>query len=117
MHEHGEPEGQLAPSGEASVVLDVGGTQGAAVIFTTDQMLGSEIEIRTAGSPWEGGHTAVRQRDLRDSIAFAGVFGSLPAGHYQMRVKGGETDRRALGSVVDLTVRGGEVTQMEWPAG
>jgi hypothetical protein len=34
-----------------------------------------------------------------------------------MRVKGGETDRRALGSVVDLTVRGGEVTQMEWPAG
>ncbi len=116
MHEHGEPEAPLPPSGQASVVLDVGGTKGAAVIFTTDQMLGQEIEIRTEGSAWEGTHTAIRQRDLRDSIAFAGVFGSLPAGRYQLRVKGQAADPTGGRSVVDLNVRAGEVTQMEWPA-
>ena len=61
-------------------------------------------------------HTAIRQRDLRDRVAFAGVFGSLQAGHYQLRVMREDTEGRGLRSVVDLAVIGGEVTQMEWPA-
>ncbi len=118
MHEHGEhgePEAPLPPSGEGSVVLDVGGTRGAAVIFTTGRMAGAEIEIRNAGRPWDGTHTAVRQRDLRDNVAFAGVFGSLAAGNYELRIKGKSADPSGCRSIVDLRVTPGQVTQMQWP--
>jgi hypothetical protein len=105
----------LAPSGEGTVVVDVGGDRGALVIFVTRHLDGEEIEIRHADGAWKGTHTAVRRRDLRDSVAFAGVFGSLPAGDYQARIKGGAPDQAGFGTTVDLTVTGGEITQMDWP--
>ncbi|MGA3146531.1 MAG: phospholipase [Acidimicrobiales bacterium] len=111
-----QPEGLPAPSGEGTVVLDLGGTRGALVIFTPEQLSGEEIEIRPASGPWDGTHTAVRQRDLRDAVAFAGVFGSLPAGGYQVRIKGGGPDRTVSGTTLDLEVTGGQVTELHWPA-
>ncbi|MGD0391803.1 MAG: phospholipase [Acidimicrobiales bacterium] len=115
MDGHRHVEAPLAPSGEGTVVLDLGGTRGALVIFTPEQLSGEEIEIRPAAGPWDGTHTAVRQRDLRHAVAFAGVFGSLPAGSYQVRIKGGP-DRTVCGTTLDLEVTGGEVTQLHWPA-
>jgi hypothetical protein len=103
------------PSGEGTVVLDVGGTMGALVILVTGALDGEEIEIRHAGGAWEGTHTAVRRRHLRDSVVFAGVFGSLPAGDYQARVRGGAPGQPGPATTVDLTVTGGEITQMDWP--
>lgn len=114
MHTHVDTEAQLAPSGEGTVVLDVGGTRGAAVIFTTTALAGVEIEIRPVDGPWDGTHTAVRRRDLRDGVAYAGVFGSLPEGSYHLRVRqegGGPSGDPA----VELRVAGGEVVQLEWP--
>ncbi len=114
MDEHRHSEALPPPSGEGTVLLDVGGTRGALVIFTTELMDGKEIEIRPTGSPWGGTHTAVRQRNLRDSVAFAGVFGSLPEGGYQLRIKGGSRGSGSPGTV-DLTVSGGEITEVSWP--
>lgn len=102
------------PSGEGTVVLEVGGSRGALVIFTTELMDGKEIEIRAAGQPWKGTHTAIRPRDLRDSVAFAGVFGSLPAGRYQARIKA-DGGRPEPADTVDVTVDGGGVTELRWP--
>ncbi len=64
------------------------GHRGAAVVFTPASLVGAEIEIRPADRPWDGTHTAVRRRDLRDTVAYAGVFGSLEAGAYQLRMRG-----------------------------
>src|ERR1019366_1284754 len=100
-----------APSGEASVVLDIGGNRGALGIPTGGSLVGLEIEVRRPHLPWDGTHTAVRRRDVRPAAQFAGVFGSLPAGDYEARLKG--IDR---GPVVSAVVNGGEVTQMVWPA-
>ncbi len=113
---HPQPEGPLAPSGEGTVVLDVGGTSGALVVFTPERLSGEEIEIRPARSPWDGTHTAVRRRDLRQAVTYAGVFGSLPAGSYQVRIRGGGPDLDRCRATLDLQVTGGRVTEVHWPA-
>ena len=115
MGTHAAVEPVPAPSGEGTVVLDIGGTRGAAVVYTPGSLVGAEIEIRRAGRPWDGTHTAVRRRDLRDTAAYAGVFGSLEAGAYQLRLRGIEARRGEGASVVDLDVTGGQITQLEWP--
>jgi len=104
------------PSGEASVVLDIGGSHGALVVYASEDMEGGEIEIRRSGRPWDGTHTAIRRRDLRAVVAFAGVFGSLPAGRYELRTRGTGVDQRTEPVAVRPTVVGGEVTELHWPA-
>ena len=100
----------LGPSREGSVVLDIGADTGAAVIYAYESLAGSEIEIRGSGRPWDGTHTAVRRRDLGEAVCFAGVFGSLPAGEYELRIKGIENS-----PVVPLVVSGAGVAEVRWP--
>jgi hypothetical protein len=112
---HHQSEALPGPSGQGTVVLDLGGTRGALILFTTEALEGEEIEIRPVGGQWDGTHTAVRRRDLRDAVAFAGVFGSLPAGEYQVRIKGPVADQPGPRTTVEVTVAGGEVTERLWP--
>jgi hypothetical protein len=104
-----------APSTEGSVVLDIGGSRGAAIVFTPASLSGLEIEVRPADGPWDGVHTGIRARDLPGVVAHAGVFGSLDAGPYQLRLRGLEADDDRHGVVVDLVVTGGEIVEVEWP--
>jgi hypothetical protein len=105
-------ETPLPPSGQGTVVLDIGGDRGAAVILIPASLEGSEIEIRVAGEPWTGTHTGIRRRQVHDGVRFAAVFASLPAGRYQLRVKGTEAD-----PVMAIAVAGGAVTEVGWPTG
>jgi hypothetical protein len=98
------------PSCEGSVVLDIGAGTGAAIIYAHESLAGSEIEIRRSGIPWDGTHTAVRRRDLREAVCFAGVFGSLPAGEYELRIRGIDHS-----PVVPLVVHGAAVAEVRWP--
>jgi hypothetical protein len=100
----------LGPSGEGSVVLDIGADTGAVIVYAYESLAGSEIEIRRSGLPWDGTHTAVRRRDLREAVCFAGVFGSLPAGDYELRIRGIENS-----PVVPLVVSGAGVAEVRWP--
>ncbi len=83
------PEGSLGPSAEASVVLDIGPHAGALVLYTDEDLAGAEIEIRPGGAQWLGTHTAVRERHVGGRVLHAGVFGSLAARMYDLRLKGG----------------------------
>jgi hypothetical protein len=103
-------EPMLPPSGEGTVVLDIGGARGAAVIYVPATLHGEEIEIRAVGQPWNGEHTGIRERTLRDGACFAAVFGALDKGDYQLRIRGTETD-----PVVDVSVGGGGITEARWP--
>jgi hypothetical protein len=106
-HPH-DTEVPHGPSGPASVMADVGGDVGAAVLYVPGTLAGLEIEIRPVGSPWNGAHTAVRERRLGDSVIWAAFFGSLAAGRYEVRVRGdGERD-------LELEVRGGHVAEATW---
>ncbi len=117
-HDHGpgeEPrsaEAAPGPSAEATVVVEIGGSVGAAVIETGGELDGAEIEIRPAGGRWQGAHTAVRRRQVPGGDRFAAVFGSLEAGHYELRLVGEADERPAL----RLEVEGGRVARARWPA-
>ena len=115
MRTHAATEVVAEPSGEGTVVLDIGGTRGAVVVFTPGSLAGLEIEIRPAGGRWDGTHTGIRRRDLRDTVAHAGVFGSLEAGAYELRLRGLPAGQPGGGIVVDALVTGGEIVQVEWP--
>jgi hypothetical protein len=80
------------------------------VVHTPAALDGMEIEIRPEEGPWTGWHTGVRRRELPAGPCFAAVFGSLPAGRYELRVRGSDT-----GAVVRLAVAGGCITEDRWP--
>ena len=107
---HPHSESTPAPSGEGTVVLDIGGDTGAVVVLTPAGLDGSEIEVRPVGDVWRGTHTGVRQRELRDGVCFAAVFGALRAGRHQLRVRGTETE-----PVLEVEVAGGSITEAVWP--
>jgi hypothetical protein len=102
----------MAPSGEGTVVLDIGGDTGAVVIHAGASLDGAELEIRKVGTQWDGTHTAVRQRDLRDRTCFAAVFGAVAGGSYELRVRGHDT-----GPQLEVLVVGGAISEATWPTG
>jgi hypothetical protein len=104
-HEHHHHDDACAP---ASVVADIGGDVGAAVVYVPSGLAGREIEIRSVGSPWDGTHVGVRERRIGNAPVWAAFFGSLPAGRYELRVR--DDDTRA----VELEVGGGGVAEARW---
>jgi hypothetical protein len=100
----------LGPSGQGTVVLDIGGGCGALVIWVPPSLDGAELELRPVGAAWQGQHTAVRPRDLGVGRRFAAVFGALGAGCYQLRVRGTDT-----GPITDVEVVGGTIAESTWP--
>jgi len=84
----------MPASDPGSVVLDIGDGAGALVVYTDQALAEAEIEIRPCGEPWRGVHTAVRPRHVASGVRFAGVFGSLCPGSYDLRIRG--TSRGAV---------------------
>ena len=97
---------QLGPSEEGSVILDIGGDVGAAIVHAPASLAGSEIEIRRCGTAWDGTHVAVRARHTHGGEVHAALFPSLARGSYQVRVRGG-----AGGPVSTVAVEGGRVVE------
>jgi len=56
------PPPEQPPDAAGSVIVDIGGDAGAAVISTPSELVGSEIEIRAVGTEWDGTHTGVHER-------------------------------------------------------
>ena len=106
-HEHPH-ETQLGPSHAGSVLADIGGDVGAAVLHVPATLTGLEIEIRSVGAEWDGTHTAVRERHVNGTVIWAAFFGSLVAGRYELRVRGDATRS------VEIEVCGGEVADATW---
>ena len=106
-------ETRLAPSTAGSVVLDIGRDAGALVVYASAALNGAEIEIRRRGTPWRGDHTAVRERHVLGTVCFAGVFGSLPPGTYELRVRG--TERPGGHDVLTAAVNEATVSEATLP--
>jgi hypothetical protein len=96
----------LGPSEEGSVVLDIGGDVGAAIVHAPPALAGSEIEIRRDGTQWDGTHVAVRARHIPDGELYAALFPALGHGTYEVRWRGD-----ANGPVASLHVEGGRVSE------
>ena len=97
-------EHPLPPSRDGSVVLDIGGDIGAIVLHVPAAFADEELEIRRLDPSGPRTHTAVRERRVGRTSAYAAVYPALAAGTYRI-------DR--LGCSVVVT--GGEVTELSWP--
>ena len=93
-------------SEEGSVVLDIGGDFGAAIVHTPASLAGLEIEIRREGARWDGTHVAVRARRIPGGEVYAALFPVLEQGDYEVRVRDDER-----GPVVTLAVDGARVSE------
>lgn len=92
-------------------MVEIGAEAGALVVYTSPALLGEEIEMRTHGGAWAGVHTTVRARHVAGRVLYAGVFGSIPVGRYDLRRRGQEADA----TVHSVTVGPGAVVETRWP--
>jgi hypothetical protein len=94
-----------------AVLVDIGGDTGALVVYAPADMIGHEIEIARHDDDLDTTHpvhNVVRRRRIGTRSVCAAVFPDLAAGTY---VRYG--DRRVRAD--PFTVRGGSVTEIEWP--
>jgi hypothetical protein len=81
----------------AAVLLDIGEGHGALVIYPDERYRGHEIEISRAEGDGRRVHTGVHDRSTQNALVLTAVFGSLPAGRYQIWA-----DATTPGPIVDV---------------
>jgi hypothetical protein len=110
MHEHEHehrPEPALPPSGQGTVVLDIGANVGALIVHTNAAQAGVEIELARRGETKAFVHTEVRERRLPDGSVYAGVFPAVAIGDYTLVGIDGRPS-------CDVTIEDGRVTEVHW---
>ena len=100
----------LPPSGEGTVVLDIGDGGRRARRAHSGAFAGVEIEIARRGETQPFVHTEVRERHLPDGLVYAGVFAALPEGDYTLL-------DAPPGTRGDVEIRSGCVTEVDWSLG
>ena len=98
----------MAPSGQGTVVLNIGAGIGAIVIHTPGSLHGHEIEVSPVGDHARRTHAAVRARYVRGGVCWSVVIDSLPEGRYVIW-------RDPVTSLAEVDVRGGMVAEYTWP--
>ena len=98
----------LDPSGQGTVVLNIGAGIGAIVIHTPGSMHGHEIEVSPVDDPGTRTHAAVRARYVRGGVLWSVVIDNLPHGRYVVW-------RDPVTPLAEVEVSGGAVTEYEWP--
>jgi hypothetical protein len=104
-HAHHEHEHPLPPSGQGTVLLDIGGDVGALVVHAAGALDGVEIELARRGEKQAFVHTEVRERRLPEGSVYAGVFPAVMIGDYTLLGLDGAPDH-------DLTISSGKVTEI-----
>jgi hypothetical protein len=113
-HAHAHPHGvehdhhrNLPPSGEGSVVLDIGDTVGALVVHAPAALAGRELELARRGETVQFVHTEVRERRLPEGVFYAAVFMAVPDGAYTLLDAPASTEG-------DVDIAAGTVTEVHW---
>jgi hypothetical protein len=101
---------RVGHSEQGSVVVDIGGEVGAAIVHAPASLSGSEIEIRRCGAVWDGTHVAVRSRHGPEGVVHAALFYGLSRGSYEARLRNDDE-----GPVATITVEGGRVSEAHLP--
>ncbi|HWS35084.1 MAG TPA: phospholipase [Actinoplanes sp.] len=111
-HAHGDHHHHhhtLAPSGQGTVMLNIGGTIGAMIINTPAWLHGHEIEVSPVDDTAKRTHAAVRARYVRSGVTYCVVIDELTEGRY---VVWQDEDT----PLTQVDVRGGAVAEVTWPA-
>jgi hypothetical protein len=99
----------LVPSGQGTVMLNIGAGIGALIIHTPAGMHGQEIEISPVTDLAVRKHAAVRARYVHGGVVWSEVIDNLPEGRYVVW-------RDPVTPLEEVDVNGGAVTEYNWPA-
>ena len=97
-----------APSGQGTVMLNIGAGIGAVVIHTPSAMHGQEIEVSPVTDLAVRKHAAVRARYVSGGVVWSEVIDNLPEGRYVIW-------RDPVTPLQEIDVEGGAVTEFTWP--
>ena len=106
--QHGHSHHTLAPSGQGTVMLNIGDGIGALIIHTPGRLHGHEIEVSPITDPARRTHAAVRARYVHGGASFAVVIDSLPAGRYTVW-------QDPVTALAEIDVPDGGVAEFAWP--
>ena len=92
------------------VVLDIGGSLGALIVYTDAGMHGVEVEISATGEDARRSHKDVLEREIGGRPAYTAVFDKVGEGTYTLWVNGVARAR-------DVAVFRGAVSELDWSEG
>jgi hypothetical protein len=98
-----------APSGQGTVLLNIGAGIGALIIHTPGSLHGHEIEVSPVADPATRTHAAVRARYVRGGVLWSVVIDNLAEGRYVVW-------RDPVTPLAEVDVVGGAVAEVSWPA-
>ncbi|MET0425370.1 MAG: phospholipase [Actinoplanes sp.] len=98
----------MAPSGQGTVVLNIGAGIGALIIHTPGSLHGHEIEVSPVEDAAQRTHAAVRARYVRGGVVWSVVLDSLPHGRYVVW-------RDPVTPAGEVDVPDGSVAEFTWP--
>ncbi|MEU4237003.1 phospholipase [Actinoplanes sp. NPDC026619] len=98
----------MAPSGQGTVVLNIGEGIGALLIHTPGRLHGHEIEVSPIDDPAHRTHAAVRARYVRGGVMWSVVIDSLPCGRYTVW-------QDPVTPLAEIDVPSGGVGEFTWP--
>jgi hypothetical protein len=107
-HTHSHDHNHVA--GNGPTVIDIGDDVGALVLYTTEELVGAEIEISPDGEPDRRRHVAVHPRQYPGGTAYAAVYYGLEAGSYQLWAADGSV-------ALTVSIEGNMITEAMWPEG
>jgi hypothetical protein len=84
------------------VVLDIGDTVGALVLYTDSSRHGQEIEVSPLGSDARRVHSAVLERGVNGRTLYAAVYPELEAGDYEVCCEGSPKFSITAGAVAEV---------------
>ncbi len=93
----------MAPYCITNVSPDVGGEEGALILFTSPTLIGTHIELIPVGMNEAQVKGAVCERDLPQGVSFAAVYPRLRQGIYSIE-----------GSEQRVTITSGHVTTLDY---
>jgi len=89
------------------VILDIGGSNGALVVYADEDLIDTPVELSPTGDDDARFHQHVLERPMPEQTSYAAVFDKVTEGSYTVWLHGEARVR-------DLAITGGAVAQLDW---
>lgn len=106
-HSHAPQQENKGQLGLGAPMLDIGGTIGALVLYTSPDLEGEEIEVSLLSDLGHRTHTQVLRRTVNGETFWAGVYAELEEGDYRIWY-----DNTSL--PLSFSISGGSVAELDW---
>ncbi len=89
------------------VVLDIGGSIGALIVYADETLIDIPVEVSPADSDADKFHQHILERPTPEDTSYAAVFDKITEGKYTLWLHGEPRAR-------DFQITGGAVAEVDW---